>query len=235
VIVGRVNAGKSSLLNRLLNEQRAIVTPVPGTTRDIIESTITIEGLPLRIMDTAGFREVRDEVETIGIHLTEQKLSEADFLLVIIDQSRPLNQDDLNIIAQSKGKKAVIVINKIDLPSQLSQEEMQKTFSDFPVVEISALTGQGLDQLRKAIVECVLEGDIDMTTSHIAPNLRHKQALEDAAEFFKSAGSKTRDEAPMEIVALELKSGLDALGNIIGETTSEEVLDNIFSQFCLGK
>lgn len=235
VIVGRVNAGKSSLLNRLLNEQRAIVTPVPGTTRDIIESTITIEGLPLRIMDTAGFRKVRDEVETIGIHVTEQKLTEADFLLVVIDQSRPLNRDDLNIIAQSKGKKAVIVINKIDLPLQLSREEMQETFCDFPVVKISALTGQGLDQLRKTIVECILEGDIDMTTSHIVPNLRHKQALADAAEFFKNAGSKIKDKAPMEIIALELKSGLDALGNIIGETTSEEVLDNIFSRFCLGK
>jgi tRNA modification GTPase len=231
-IVGRVNAGKSSILNRLLNEQRAIVTPIPGTTRDIVGSTITIEGLPFRLMDTAGFGEVKDEVERIGIHLAEQKLTEADFLLVVIDQSRPLNQDDLNIVSRSRGKKALIVINKIDLPSKFSHESVT---GGFPVVKISALTGQGLDALRKTIVECVLDGDIDMTSSNVAPNLRHKQALTDAAQFFKSAARNIKGDAPMEILAVELKSGLDALGEIIGETTSEEVLDSIFSQFCLGK
>jgi tRNA modification GTPase len=235
VIVGRVNAGKSSLLNRLLNEQRAIVTPVPGTTRDIIESTITIEGLPLRLMDTAGFREVKDELERIGIDLTEQKLAEADFLLVVIDRSRPLNRDDLNIIAQSQGKKGLIVINKIDLPNRMGMEAENEKFSSFPIVKISALTGQGLDDLRKAIVECLLEGDIDMSISHATANLRHRQALTDAARFFKSAGRSTGEDAPMEIVALELKSGLDALGEIIGETATEDILDSIFSRFCLGK
>ena len=235
VIVGRVNAGKSSLLNRLLNEQRAIVTPIPGTTRDIIESTITIEGLPLRLMDTAGFRDVKDEVEKIGIHFTEKKLAEADFLLVVIDQNQPLNQDDLNIIAQSRKKNALIVINKIDLPSRLSKDAEKKAFSGFPIVRISALTGQGLDQLEKGIASCLLEGDIDTTSADTAPNMRHKQALADAARFFKSAEQGTKDDAPMEIIALELKSGLDALGTIIGETAGEEILDSIFSQFCLGK
>ena len=235
VIIGRVNAGKSSLLNRLLNEQRAIVTPVPGTTRDIIESTITIEGLPLRLMDTAGFRDVESEVERIGINLTAQKLTEADFLLIVIDRSRPLNQDDLNIIAHSRWKQSLIVLNKIDLPSRLSKDAEHKTFSGFPIVKISALTGQGLDQLRKAIADCVLKGDIDMTSSHTGPNLRHRKALADAAQFFKNAALNARGEAPMEIIALELKSGLDALGEIIGETASEDILDSIFSQFCLGK
>jgi len=235
VIVGRVNAGKSSLLNRLLNEQRAIVTSVPGTTRDIIESTITIEGLPLRLMDTAGFRQAKDEVEKIGVDLTEQKLAEADFLLVVIDRSRPLNRDDLDIIAQSRGKKGLIVINKIDLPNRLEMEGENEGFSRFPIVEISALTGRGLDDLRKAIVKCLLEGDMDMTTSHAAANLRHRQALTDAARFFKSAGRSAGEDAPMEIVALELKSGLDALGEIIGETATEDILDSIFSRFCLGK
>ena len=235
VIVGRVNAGKSSLLNRLLNEQRAIVTPVPGTTRDIIESTITIEGIPLRLMDTAGFREVKDEVERIGVDLTEQKLAEADFLLVVIDRSRPLNRDDLNIFTQSQGKKGLIVINKIDLPDRLGMEAENERFSRFPIVRISALTGQGLDDLRRAVVECLLEGDIDMTTSHATANLRHRQALTDAARFFKSAGRSAGEDAPMEIVALELKSGLDALGEIIGETATEDILDSIFSRFCLGK
>jgi len=232
VIVGRVNAGKSSLLNLLLNEQRAIVTPVPGTTRDVIGSTITINGVPFRLMDTAGFRDVKDEVEKIGIHLAEQKLAEADLLLVVIDQSRPLNQDDLDIVAKAEGKNALIVINKIDLPSRISVET---ALDGFPVVRISALTGQGLDDLRRLIVECVLEGDKDLTSSNVVPNLRHKQALTDAEGFFNSAARSLKEDAPTEIVAVELKSGLDALGAIIGETTSEEVLDSIFSQFCLGK
>ncbi len=235
VIAGRVNAGKSSLLNRLLNEQRAIVTPIPGTTRDFIESTITIDGLPLRLLDTAGFREVKDEVERIGVNLTEQKLNESDFSLVVIDQSRPLNKDDLKIVNQCRGKKALIVINKIDLASVLPHDVEEKDLEGFPIARISALTGQGLEDLRKAIVGCLLEGDVDMISSHATSNLRHRQALVDAARFFKSAASNSEKNEPMEIVALELKSGLDALGEIIGETTNEDILDSIFSQFCLGK
>jgi tRNA modification GTPase len=235
VIVGRVNAGKSSILNRLLNEQRAIVTAIPGTTRDIVESTITIEGLPLRLMDTAGLRNGKNEAERIGIQFTEQKMAVADFLLVVIDQSRPLNHNDHRIIAQSRGKNALIVINKIDLPSRLGKETEHDVFSGFPIAKISALTGQGLDQLRKRISGCLLKGDIDVTTSDSAPNLRHRQALMDAAAFFKSAGQNAIKDAPMEIIAFELKSGLDALGKIIGETSTEEVLNNIFNQFCLGK
>lgn len=235
VIAGRVNAGKSSLLNRLLNEQRAIVTPIPGTTRDIIESTINIGGIPLRLMDTAGFQRVNDEVERLGINLTKQKLKESDFVLIVIDQSRPLGQDDLDIILQSKGKKALIVINKIDLPSKLDQGADSEALSLFPSVNISALTGQGLDQLKKAMKDCILKGRLDTTSSHAVPNLRHRHALNDALQFFKDAEQRTREEAPMEIIALELRSGLDVLGGITGETTSEDVLDSIFSQFCLGK
>jgi len=235
VIVGRVNAGKSSLLNRLLNEQRAIVAPMPGTTRDIVESIITIDGLPMRLMDTAGFRKVRGEVERIGIHLTEQKLSEADFLLVVIDQSRPLNQDDFNIIAQSQGKKALVVINKIDLPSKISEAAKKKIFSGLPTVNISALTGQGIENLRTAVRDCILGSDIDMTSFDVSPNLRHREALIESNQSFKNAARNIEEEAPMEIIAMELKSGLDALGKIIGETTSEDVLHSIFSQFCLGK
>ncbi len=235
VIVGRVNAGKSSLLNRLLNERRAIVTPIPGTTRDIIESTVTIGGLPLRLMDTAGFGKVKNEAERIGVDLAEKKLAEADFLLVVIDRSRPLNQDDLDIISQSRSKKALIVINKTDLPARLNPEVEGRTFSGMPLVRISALTGEGLSDLRDAIRDCLLEGDMDLISTHAAANLRHKKALTDAAGFFRSAAHNTREVAPLEIVALELRSGLDALGEITGETTTEEVLDSIFSQFCLGK
>lgn len=235
VIVGRVNSGKSSILNCLLSEQRAIVTPVPGTTRDIIESTITINGLPLRLVDTAGFREVQDQVEKIGIQRAGQKLKEADLLLVVIDQSRPLNKIDLDIITQSRSRKTLVIINKIDLASQLTKEAFDETFQDFPVVRISALTGQGLDNLKTAILECATQGEKDITSFNTAPNLRHRQALTEAALSFKNAGQGIKENIPMELVALELKTGLDALGEIIGETTNEDILDSIFSRFCLGK
>ena len=235
VIAGRVNAGKSSLLNRLLNEQRAIVTSIPGTTRDIIESTINIEGIPFKLMDTAGFRRVNDEVEKLGIDLTKRKLKESDFVLIVIDQSRPLDQDDLDTILQAKGKKTLIVINKIDLPSKLGKEADTEALSLFPSVKISALTGRGLDQLKKAMKDCVLEGRLDTISSHAVPNIRHRNALNNALQFFKDAEHRTKEKAPMEIIALELRSGLDVLGEITGETTTEDVLDSIFSQFCLGK
>ena len=235
VIVGSVNVGKSSLLNRLLNEQRAIVTPIPGTTRDIIESTITIDGLPLVLMDTAGFGKAKDAAEEMGILLTEQKLEEADLVLVMVDASRPIHETDKGTMRQCRGKNAILVINKIDLPSRIQNDEEVRALTGFPSVRISALTGQGIDHLRKAIVAAALGDKKDTTLSPAAPNLRHQQLLKNATTFFEAAAKAMKDESPMEVVALELKSGLDALGEITGETASEEILDSIFSQFCIGK
>jgi tRNA modification GTPase len=235
IIVGRVNAGKSSLLNRLLNEERAIVTATPGTTRDIIESTVTFEGLPLRLIDTAGFREVRDDVERIGIQWTERKLAEAELVLLVIDQSRPLNQDDLRIFQAARGKQVVIVLNKVDLNCGLAPETLERQFSGFPITRVSALTGQGLDELRKKIVEHILQAEIDFSPSRMLPGLRHETALQKTQESFQGAVAMLRRNGPLEIVALELKEGLDALGEIVGETTSDHVLESIFSRFCIGK
>ena len=235
VIVGRVNAGKSSLLNRLLNEERAIVTPIPGTTRDLIECTMNIGGLPLRLIDTAGFRKVKGEVERLGISLTEQKLAEADLSLIILDRSRPLNQEDLNIVRKARHNRSLIVINKIDLPSRLNKGELGKAVKGLPVVNISALTGEGIEDLHKAIRDRVMTGDLDTTSSLAAPNLRHTKALSEASSCFSSAAANMRENLPMEIVATDLKTGLDSLGEIIGETTSEDIIDKIFSEFCLGK
>lgn len=234
-IVGRVNAGKSSLLNRLLDEQRAIVTPIPGTTRDIIESSLNIRGLPLNLIDTAGLRKVENEVEQIGVRLAAKKFDQADFLLVVVDQSRPLNQDDFTLLAKARGRNALIAVNKIDLPGRIPANADDQAFSGFPKVRISALTGEGLDDLKETIIGCVLQSEIDMTTSHTAPNLRHRRALEEALESLEKAVAGAKDELPIEIVALELRNALDALGEIIGETSTDEVLDSIFSQFCLGK
>jgi tRNA modification GTPase len=235
VIIGRVNGGKSSLLNRLLNEQKALVTPIPGTTRDVIESTLYIEGIPLRLMDTAGFRKGKGEIEKAGIRLTEQKLGEADLSLIVIDQSRPLTQMDRNVLLRSKGKKRLIIINKIDLPSRLDENEVKKAFDGLPSVRISALTGEGIDDLRQAIRNLILEGGSEIDATHLAPNLRHKHALKEAQRFFENAARGIREVHPLDIIALELQSGLDALGEIIGETPHEAVLDQIFSQFCIGK
>lgn len=235
VIAGRVNAGKSSLLNCLLNEQKAIVTPIPGTTRDIIESTIDIRGLPIRLMDTAGIRKVKGKVERIGVNLTRQKLAEADLSLILLDQSRSLNQDDLEIIDRSQKGKSLIIINKIDLPSKIDNNRLDKALNGLPRVRISALSGEGIDDLCKAIHETALKGDLDAVTSPVVPNMRQKEALEEALEHFKKAQHNIKEGYPMELLAVDLKSGLEALAEIIGETSNEEIYDKIFSEFCLGK
>jgi tRNA modification GTPase len=236
VIVGRVNSGKSSLLNRLLNERRAIVTDIPGTTRDVIESTFDISGIPIRIMDTAGLREVKDEVERLGIHLTREKAAQADLLLVVVDQSRSLNGDDMEILNQCENRNALVVINKIDLQAAPDFTEKADFLNQFKTVEISALTGEGIDRLKDTIQDTILSDDaLSVSPSHAVPNLRHRQALRAAEKCFQNAGTNARNNTPMEIVAFELKTGLNILGEITGQTIDDEILDSIFSQFCLGK
>jgi len=234
VIAGRVNAGKSSLLNRFLNEQRAIVTPIPGTTRDIIESTIYIEGLPFRLMDTAGFRKVRGKVEKMGVRLSHQRLMEADLSLLMIDQSRPLNEDDMRMLTNSQKEKSLVIINKIDLPSRLDEKRLRDAVNGRPIVKVSALTGEGINELRRAVLNKVTGTEMDTSVS-LAPNLRHKKALMEASQYFKAAVLNTREGRPMEIIAVDLKSGLDALAEITGESADEELYEKIFSEFCLGK
>ena len=235
VIVGRVNAGKSSLLNRLLDEERAIVTPIPGTTRDIIESVIQIEGLPLRLMDTAGIRRIGDEVERIGVQRSEQKLAAADLALAVVDRSRPLNEDDLAILAKTESGKSIVVLNKIDLPGRLDEEALIRAVNGAPVVRISALTGEGLGELHRSIRAVALGGSLEMTTSHLAPNLRQKQALEETLRWLGNAVHNLEEDQPLEIVAADLTNGLDTLGEIVGRTADHAVLDRIFERFCLGK
>lgn len=234
-IVGRVNAGKSSLLNRLLNEERALVTPIPGTTRDIIESTLYVEGLPLRLMDTAGFRRGRGALEKMGMERTRQKMEEADLILVVIDGSRPLHEDELNLLAQMLKRRSVVILNKMDLPPRIREEDLKAAVGERPLVRISALTGEGIEELRKVVKSLVLEGEEAGADPSIAPNLRQKLALEEACRHFERAARNLRDTLPLEIVALDVNEGLSALGEITGETTTEDVLDRIFSQFCLGK
>lgn len=235
VIAGRVNAGKSSLLNRLINEERSIVTSVPGTTRDIIESTIHVKGIPFKIMDTAGIREGKGRIERIGIKRSEEKLEEADLALVMIDQSRPLNRDDHRILKKADRAKSLVVINKIDLPSRLDEDELKDLISNMTVVRTSTLTGEGIDRLLDMIPAKVMERDPDSISLSPAPNVRQKAALSKALDSFTRASENMRQALPLDIVAMDIREGADTLAEITGETTNEEIYDRIFSEFCLGK
>jgi tRNA modification GTPase len=235
VIVGRVNVGKSSLLNRLSNEQKAIVTAVPGTTRDIVESNLNLDGLPLHLMDTAGFRETRGEVEEIGLELTRRKLAECDLALVVLDQSRPFSEEDIEIIERSPKDRSLLVVNKIDLPAGTDPEAWIKYNQTAPAVRTSALTGQGLDDLRRAIRNLVLSSEAEMSSNHLAPNLRHKESLDRVRQNLESAVENIRAGFPLDIIAVDLEEGLTELGSITGQSADDEVIQHIFSQFCLGK
>ena len=234
-IVGRVNAGKSSLLNRLVNEERALVSSIPGTTRDVIESTLYIHGLPLRLMDTAGFRQGRGTLEKKGMERTRKKMEEAELILLVIDRSRPLDQIDRDILAQIRKRPALVVLNKIDLPLKINQEDLNDAIAGLPLARISALTGEGIEELRRTIRMLVLSGEEPLPDHLMAPNVRQKQALEKACRRFAKAAQNLEHEMPLEIVAEDMNEALAALGEICGETTTEDVLDRIFSQFCLGK
>ncbi|HIJ20393.1 MAG TPA: GTP-binding protein, partial [Deltaproteobacteria bacterium] len=203
--------------------------------RDFIESGVEISGIPFRLVDTAGFRDAADDLEHLGINLTEKKVSEADLLLIVIDWSRPLSREDRDILLRADGMQAILVLNKTDLPCNPREASDLEILPALPRVSISALTGKGIDDLRKTMAKTVLRDGQEAPLETVGPNLRQQQALKQALDFFTASLKGTREGVPLEIIALELKSGLDALGEIIGETTNEDILESIFSRFCLGK
>jgi len=235
VIVGRVNVGKSSIFNRLLQEERAIVTPIPGTTRDALECMITIQGLPIRLVDTAGMRKVKGKIEKKGVDLTKTQLASSDITLLVIDRSRPLNQYDLNLIQAVENKTTLVVINKIDLPAKLSEKKIHSIQKYLTKVEVSALTGEGFEDLTQGIVERIMDKKADLSPPPIVPNLRHKMLLSKAATFLQNASTNILRNTPLELVAADLSWAKDAIDEITGNRTNEDILDTIFSNFCLGK
>ncbi|HDR16954.1 MAG TPA: tRNA uridine-5-carboxymethylaminomethyl(34) synthesis GTPase MnmE [Desulfobacteraceae bacterium] len=235
VLAGCVNVGKSSILNLFLDEPRAIVTPVPGTTRDIIESVISIDGLPVKLADTAGFRQAPDEVEAIGMEFSVRRLEEADLVLVVLDRSRTLQDGDIEIIERCRDKTTLIVMNKEDLAGVLDEEIIARRYPDIMRVSISARTGAGIENLKSAILRIVAESDSGSDCSHAAVNARHINALERASRSLAAAAEATRTGAPMEIIALDLSDCIGTLGEITGENTTNDLLETIFSRFCLGK
>ena len=230
-IVGRPNAGKSSLLNQLLGHDRAIVSPQPGTTRDTIEETANIRGLPVVFVDTAGLREAGDDIEAEGIRRSRESLAHAELVLHVLDSSEPLTGEDEKYLAEFAGKKRILVRNKMDLPPRLTLPTAKQS----PSVEVSCLTGAGVDALKDAIKSLVWSGAVSAEMLPAMINARHQAALARAREAAVRSVTALKAEQTLELVAMDLRIATNAVGEIVGKTTTEDLLDSIFSQFCIGK
>jgi tRNA modification GTPase len=231
-IVGRPNVGKSSLLNALLRTSRAIVTPIPGTTRDTLEETLNLRGIPLCLVDTAGITESDNLIEKLGIERSRQAMERADLILLVIDGSEPLQAADLNLARAVRNGTAILVVNKIDLPVIAAHGTI---VPEARHICISALTGEGLPLLEDAIVETIFAGQVQTSDVPVISNPRHREILERALAHVTAAESGYQTNLTTDLVAVDLTAAVSALGEITGETVGEDVLDAIFSNFCLGK
>ncbi|MBI5846858.1 MAG: tRNA uridine-5-carboxymethylaminomethyl(34) synthesis GTPase MnmE [Nitrospirae bacterium] len=232
-IVGRPNVGKSSLLNTLLQKDRSIVTDLPGTTRDLIEDYLNINGLPIRIMDTAGIRSSDEIIEREGIRRSIQALSQADFIVAMFDGSEPLRQEDRDLLALIRDKNVVIAISKADLPQKISLDESAAEGMQY--LCLSAVTGDGIEKLKSVIFESNLLGWKEEREGVVVTNIRHKAALDSAAESLGRAVSLLSGDNPLELFSVEMRESLDRIGEITGTITTDEILQKIFSSFCIGK
>lgn len=234
VILGKPNAGKSSLLNVLLGEERAIVTDIEGTTRDVLEESVNLGGIKLVIMDTAGIRATKDVVEKIGVEKAKDYAKEADFILYVVDSSKPLDENDEEICDLLRDKKSLVLLNKMDLTSVITEKEMQeKTGSE--VISISAKENLGIDNLAEKVKEMFLQGEIDFNEDIMITNLRHKNLLEQALESLKMVEQSIENNMPEDFYSIDLMSAYTSLGYIIGEEVEEDLVNEIFSKFCMGK
>ncbi|MFL0270254.1 tRNA uridine-5-carboxymethylaminomethyl(34) synthesis GTPase MnmE [Candidatus Clostridium radicumherbarum] len=233
VIVGKPNVGKSSLLNSLLQEKRAIVTDVPGTTRDVIEEYMNLDGVPIKLTDTAGIRFTEDYVEKIGVERSKEKIKEADLIILMLDASRELDNEDLEIIDAIKESKYVVLLNKSDLPNKINKSDLMLLNSKY-ILEISAATGEGIDFLKDTIKQLFFKGEVT-SSSAIITNIRHKQALLNAKKSLCSAVEALKNTQAIDLASIDLRDAWSSLGEITGETVEEDILDKIFSEFCIGK
>lgn len=235
-IIGKPNVGKSTLLNSLLKEERAIVTHIPGTTRDIIEEVINVRGIPLVLVDTAGIRETEDLVENIGVEKSKEIIEKSDLILFVLDASRELEKDDHQIIEliRENNKKAIILLNKIDLSRKITRENID--FFDGEILEISAKEETGIEEMEERIYNYILEEDVeDSSEKLVITNIRHRSALEKTKEAVENIFETIDSEMPMDLISVDLKEALDSLSEITGEISSEDILDHVFSNFCVGK
>jgi tRNA modification GTPase len=232
-ICGRPNVGKSSLLNALLGQERVIVTPVPGTTRDVIEEAINLDGLPVVLWDTAGLRETDDQIEQMGVNLSRQYLEKADALIVVLDGSTKLTQDDKVLLRNVEAKKVLIAVNKDDLPQTLSPEDLSRFSDSRTIVRVSAKSGEGINVLKKKLRDLVI--DCEREPAMVLTNLRHRNALLRGETALRHAETTVGEGYAAEFVAVDLNETRDALGEIIGTVSNEDILEHIFKNFCIGK
>ncbi len=235
-IIGKPNVGKSTLLNSLLKEERAIVTHVPGTTRDIIEEVISIKGIPLVLADTAGIRETEDIVENIGVEKSKEIIEKSDLILLVLDASRELEKNDYEIIEliRENGKKAILLLNKIDLERKIEMKKLNEISND--ILEISAKEEKGMEEMEEKIYSFILEEEVeDSSEKLIITNIRHKSALDKTKTAIDSIFETIDTGMPMDLISVDLKEALDSLSEITGEISSEDILDHVFSNFCVGK
>ncbi|GAA6493743.1 tRNA uridine-5-carboxymethylaminomethyl(34) synthesis GTPase MnmE [Candidatus Bariatricus faecipullorum] len=234
VILGKPNAGKSSLLNVLAGEERAIVTDIAGTTRDILEEQIQLGGISLNILDTAGIRSTEDVVEKIGVDRAKSSARDADLIIYVADASLPLDENDYEIIRMIQDRKAVVLLNKTDLTTVLQKEDIQK-LTDKTTIEISAKEETGLEELEQVLKEMFYQGEISFNDEVYITNARHKAALSDAAESMKKVIESIENGLPEDFYTIDLMDAYESLGSITGETTGEDLVNEIFSKFCMGK
>ena len=235
VILGKPNVGKSSLLNAILNENRAIVTDIPGTTRDIIEEYVNIDGIPLKIVDTAGIRDTEDIVEKIGVDRAKDMVEEADLIIALFDVSEELSEDDKKIIDIVRGKKSIVLLNKSDLPAKLDEEHIRCLLPDKKIITTSIATGVGIDELIDTIKNMFYTGEVDTSNQIIVSNMRHKDQLVKAKKNIEDGLKGIKINMPLDCIEVDIKNCWDNLGEISGDTVGEDVLDKIFSEFCIGK
>ncbi|MDI6619239.1 MAG: tRNA uridine-5-carboxymethylaminomethyl(34) synthesis GTPase MnmE [Clostridiales bacterium] len=235
VIVGKPNVGKSSLLNALLEENRAIVTDIPGTTRDIIEDHLNIRGIPVNIIDTAGIREAKDEVEKIGVQKTKEYFKKADLVIFILDGSDILTHEDMEIFKLVNGRKCIILINKTDLPQKIDMNDVLKYSRDSKILKASIKNGIGISRLKDMIYNYVYGGKVKQSTDFMITNVRHKDLLTKAKLSLKSAVDAVDKNIPLDLISIDINDCLGDIGEITGENISDDIIDRIFSRFCIGK
>ncbi len=235
VIVGRPNVGKSSMLNNLIQDNKAIVTEVAGTTRDVLEEYVNVRGVPLRLVDTAGIRDTEDIVEKIGVERSRKALSEADLILFVLNNNEPLTEDDQTLFEAIKNEDVIVIINKTDLEQRLDVSELREMIGDMPLIQTSMLKQEGIDELEIQIKDLFFGGEVQNQDMTYVSNSRHISLLKQARQSIQDAIDAAESGIPMDMVQIDLTRTWEILGEIIGESASDELIDQLFSQFCLGK
>ncbi len=235
VIVGKPNVGKSSMLNNLIQDNKAIVTEVAGTTRDVLEEYVNVRGVPLRLVDTAGIRETEDIVEKIGVERSRKALSQADLILFVLNNNEALTQEDYTLYEEVKNEDVIVIVNKMDLEQNIDINEVKDMIGDTPLIKTSMLKQEGIDELEIQIRDLFFGGEVQNQDMTYVSNSRHISLLKQARQTIQDAIDAAESGVPMDMVQIDLTRTWEILGEIIGETASDELIDQLFSQFCLGK